>query len=120
MARDELVAVLHADPEVASSALAQIKCSWKAAAANLDPENIYAHLTAAAGGMKTLTDSGDVVASRAQATHVIEATYEKGYVAHAAIEPHAALAEIKEGKATIWASTQTPFPTRDSTRRRSV
>jgi CO/xanthine dehydrogenase Mo-binding subunit len=100
--------------------LAQIKCSWKAAAANLDPENIYAHLTAAAGGMKTLTDSGDVVASRAQATHVIEATYEKGYVAHAAIEPHAALAEIKEGKATIWASTQTPFPTRDSTRRRSV
>jgi isoquinoline 1-oxidoreductase len=63
--------------------------------------------------MKTLAASGDVVASRAQASHVIEAVYKKGYVAHAAIEPHAALAEIKDGKATIWASTQTPFPTRD-------
>ena len=113
VARDELVAVLHADPEVAGAALTKIKCSWQPAAADLAPEDIYTHLTAGAGAMKTLAASGDVVASRAQASHVIEAVYKKGYVAHAAIEPHAALAEIKDGKATIWASTQTPFPTRD-------
>jgi isoquinoline 1-oxidoreductase len=29
------------------------------------------------------------------------------------MEPHAAMAEIRDGKATVWASTQTPFPTRD-------
>ena len=44
---------------------------------------------------------------------VFEATYQKGYVAHAPLEPHAAVAEVKEGRATVWASTQTPFPTRD-------
>ena len=29
------------------------------------------------------------------------------------MEPHAALAEMKDGRMTVWASTQTPFPTRD-------
>jgi isoquinoline 1-oxidoreductase len=30
------------------------------------------------------------------------------------MEPHAALAELEAGKMTVWASTQTPFPTRDA------
>ena len=34
-------------------------------------------------------------------------------MAHAALEPHAALASSADGKVTVWASTQTPFPTRD-------
>ena len=42
-----------------------------------------------------------------------ETIFDKGYVAHAPIEPHAALADVRAGKATVWASTQTPFPTRD-------
>jgi CO/xanthine dehydrogenase Mo-binding subunit len=43
--------------------------------------------------------------SVAEARH----TYLDGYVAHAPIETHTAVAEIAEGKCTIWASTQTPF-----------
>jgi isoquinoline 1-oxidoreductase len=53
------------------------------------------------------------VAARAQAARLFESTYYKGYVAHAPLEPHAALADVKNGKVTVWASTQTPFPTRD-------
>jgi isoquinoline 1-oxidoreductase len=56
---------------------------------------------------------GDTASARSGATSVVENTFQKGYVAHAPMEPHAAVAEIKDGKATIWASTQTPFPTRD-------
>ena len=37
----------------------------------------------------------------------------KAYVAHAPIEPHAAVADVRADGATAWASTQTPFPTRD-------
>src|SRR5690606_5969635 len=56
---------------------------------------------------------GDLAGARASASARFESTYRKGYVAHAPIEPHAALADVCDGKATIWASTQTPFPTRD-------
>jgi nicotinate dehydrogenase subunit B len=111
--RGDLIAVLHADPEAAGAALAKIKSVWKASAAGFGPENIHAHLVAQAAPMNTLSSRGDIMAARASAAQVFEVTYEKGYVAHAAIEPHAALAEIKDGKATVWASTQTPFPTRD-------
>jgi nicotinate dehydrogenase subunit B len=62
---------------------------------------------------KTTMDRGDAGAARAGAARLFETTYRKGYVAHAPIEPHAALADVRGGKATVWASTQTPFPTRD-------
>ena len=35
------------------------------------------------------------------------------YVAHAPIEPHTAVAKIEGNKATVWASTQTPFPAQE-------
>jgi isoquinoline 1-oxidoreductase len=111
--RGGLIAVLHADPEAAENALARVKANWQAPAATLNPDSIYDHLVSQAAAPKTLAERGDVAAARRAAKKVFEATYEKGYVAHAALEPHAALAEIKNGKATVWASTQTPFPTRD-------
>lgn len=108
-----LVAVLHADPEAADDAAGRIKTSWHAAASKLDPESIHEHLVAQAGVPKILADRGDVATARAGAGRLFETSYQKGYVAHASLEPHAAVAEIKQGKATVWASTQTPFPTRD-------
>ncbi len=108
-----LVAVLHPDPELAEDAVGRIKASWEPADSKLDPESIHQHLVSQAGPAKTLIDRGSLSTARASAVRSFEATYQKGYVAHAALEPHAAVAEIKAGKATVWASTQTPFPTRD-------
>ncbi len=110
---DGLVAVLHADPEAAEQALARIKANWRAADPQADAESIYGRLVSQAAPFKTLADRGDVAAARARAARQFEATYQKGYVAHAPLETHAAVAEIKDGRATVWASTQTPFPTRD-------
>jgi len=113
VSRGDLVAVLHADPEGAANALALIKADWQTPGAKVDPENIFDHIVTLAAPPKVVAERGDVTASRAKAVRLFEATFRKGYVAHAPIEPHAALAEIKDGKVTIWASTQTPFPTRD-------
>ncbi len=44
-----------------------------------------------------------------QALQTFEATYYNSYVAHAPIEPHTAVAEVKEGRLTVWSSTQAPF-----------
>ncbi len=111
--QDGLIAVLHADPQAAEEALTSIKAHWQSAEPQVDVESIYDHLISGAAPLKTLAQRGDVAAARARATRVFEASYQKGYVAHATIEPHAAVAEVKAGRATIWASTQTPFATRD-------
>jgi isoquinoline 1-oxidoreductase len=109
--RDDLVAVLHAEPDTATAALAQIRAEWRAPPATLTPDNIFDHVVAHAGEPKTLAAKGDPAAPAAK---VFETTYQKGYVAHAPMEPHAALADVRPDRATVWASTQTPFPTRDS------
>ena len=44
---------------------------------------------------------------------VVEQTYLDGYKAHAAMETHTALAQVEGNKATVWVSTQTPFPAKD-------
>jgi len=111
--RDGLVAVLHADPEAAAAALGRLGANWRLPVATLDPDNIFEHVVVASAAPKEVVNRGDPVAARAGATRVIEATYQKGYVAHAALETHAAIAEFKGGRMTVWASTQTPFPTRD-------
>src|SRR5450631_1666017 len=109
----DLIAVLHADPEAADLALAKLHAVWNVPAAGIDPDSIYGHLVAQAAPLNVLANRGDIAAVRPSVTRLFESTYEKGYVAHAAIEPHAALAKIIDGRATVWASTQTPFPTRD-------
>ncbi len=111
--RDDLVAVLHADPETAARALKAVKGEWKKPEAAVDNETIFDHIVKFAAAPEEKENRGNLAAARSAAARVFESTYHKGYVAHAPIEPHAAVAEIKEGKATIWASTQTPFPTRD-------
>jgi nicotinate dehydrogenase subunit B len=110
---DGLVAVLHADPEAAAKALARINASWESPKPTFDTETVFDHLVKAAAPGEVVSNKGDVAAARQGAARVFESTYHKGYVAHAPIEPHTAVAEVKDGKVTIWASTQTPFPTRD-------
>ena len=113
VAHDDLVAVLHADADAAAEALGRIRAEWTTPPASpaVDTEGIGAHLMTAE--LKESTHRGDPDGTRRSLTRLFDTTYRKGYVAHAPIEPHAALAAVRDGKATVWASTQTPFPTRD-------
>ena len=113
----DLVAALHGDPEAADAALGKMTAQWNpppdVSLRGLDPETIFAHLVAQAAPLQTISQRGDVQAQARTAKVHFSSTFQKGYVAHAAMEPHAALARVGNGKATVWASTQTPFPTRD-------
>jgi isoquinoline 1-oxidoreductase len=110
---DDLVAVLHADPEAAGAALADIQADWRIAPLALDPETIFDRLTATTSQGEEKDRHGDLEAARGAASRLFESTYRKGYVAHAALETHTAVAELRDGRVTVWASTQTPFPLRD-------
>jgi isoquinoline 1-oxidoreductase len=109
--QDGIVAVLHADPERAEEALGRLKAEWTPAPAGADVDGIFAELLAKAPPPEVKAVKGDVEAARAASSRVLEATYEKGYVAHAPMEPHTSTAAFENGKLTVWASTQTPFPT---------
>jgi isoquinoline 1-oxidoreductase beta subunit len=51
---------------------------------------------------------GDALAALAASTRVVEATYRAPYLAHAAMEPINATAQVKDGKVEVWAPTQVP------------
>ncbi|HEX9163066.1 MAG TPA: molybdopterin cofactor-binding domain-containing protein, partial [Thermoanaerobaculia bacterium] len=104
--KDDLVAVLHAKPDVAAKALSLVKAEWTKPAAAFDNETVAEYFLKNAG-------EGDVKVSRGKAPEMeADETYRVGYVAHAPMEPHTAVAESKDGRITIWASTQSPFGTR--------
>ena len=111
--RGDLVAVLHADPESGVSALAAIQATWKLPPGKPDQEGIFEQILVKSPSPVEVASRGDITAAKAVAKRVFETTFQKGYVAHAALETHAALAEFKNGRMTVWASTQTPFPARD-------
>jgi isoquinoline 1-oxidoreductase len=51
---------------------------------------------------------GDIARGLAEADHKLEATYRVAYIAHAPLEPRAAVAEWQAGKLTVWTGTQQP------------
>jgi nicotinate dehydrogenase subunit B len=56
--------------------------------------------------------SGSVAEARAAAALRLEQSYTVAYIAHAPLEPRAALAEWQDGKLTVWTGTQRPFGVR--------
>ena len=96
----DLVAIVHADPEVANRALQLIKAEWDRPAAAFDTESVGDYFLKNVAGPDTKGQ--------------FESTFRTGYLAHAPIEPHAAIAEMKDGKLTAWVGTQGPFQIRSA------
>jgi CO/xanthine dehydrogenase Mo-binding subunit len=92
----------------ASLALAE-SARWVAGPPLPDEEHIYDHLLA--------LPTEDTVVNEKQAplpdgVKVIEATYRKPYMAHAALGPSCAVAQLSDGKMTVWTHSQGVFPLR--------
>jgi isoquinoline 1-oxidoreductase len=73
-------------------------------------QTIFDHIVKTAPPGSVLAEAGDLAEGRKLATTVFDEKFLKGYVAHAPMEPHAAVAAVENGRITVWASTQTPFP----------
>jgi nicotinate dehydrogenase subunit B len=110
----DMIAVLHQYPDMAELALAKIKSQYDRPPATVDDKTIFDHLLKVAPAGETVVEGGNIAEGKKGAHNVVEAAYLNSYVSHAPIEPHTALAKIEGGKATIWASTQTPFGLKDA------
>ena len=96
--KDDLVAVLHADPEIAAKALRAVKADWDRPAAHFDQDTVYDYFV------------NNVSAPSVEGQ--FHSTFRTAYVAHAPMETHTAVAEFKDGKLTAWIGTQSPFVAR--------
>ncbi len=105
----DLIAVLHKYPDEAEKALNQIKAQFDVPEATVDDKTIFDHLLKVASGGEVVDQGGSIETGDKVASMIIEGKYLNSYVAHAPVEPHAAVAKIEGDKITVWASTQTPF-----------
>lgn len=106
----DLVAVLHARPDVAEKALLLVKGQFTRPPAGPDDRTIFDYVLKHAPESRLVHESGSLAEGEKLSTTIVDEKYLNSYVAHAPMETHSATATVEGGKATVWASTQTPFP----------
>ena len=108
----DLIAVLHERRDLADKALEliRVKAQFVAPQPTVDDKTIFDHLLKAAPAGRVVAESGSLAEGEKLAATIVAETYLNSYVAHAPLETHSAVAMIEDGKVTVWAGTQTPFP----------
>ncbi len=99
----------------AEAALAKIQVQWKEVP-QISGKDIFAYLKKNAEPSKDerfRKAKGTVSDGLEKAAHKLESSYTVAYIAHAPLEPRAALAQWNGGKLTVWMGTQRPFAVRD-------
>jgi isoquinoline 1-oxidoreductase beta subunit len=105
------VAVIADNTWAAFKGRKALKIEWNEPANNAGFESaaFKNQLVATVGKpQKVVRNLGNVDAEFAKGGKVIEATYTTPMLAHAAMEPPAAVAEFKNGKVEVWTATQNP------------
>jgi isoquinoline 1-oxidoreductase beta subunit len=104
------VAVIADNTWAAFKGRKALKIEWTDSPnASFESEAYKKQLVATVGQpQKAVRNVGNVDAEFAKGGKVIEATYTTPMLAHAAMEPPAAVAEFKDGKVEVWTSTQNP------------
>ena len=117
----ELIAVLHKYPDIAEKALGSLQVEYDIPKARFDDKTVFDYFIDNAGNSRVTAKGGNIETGQKLAKYMVEETYLNGYVSHAPMEPHSALAHFEGNKLTVWASTQTPFGLRrDLTRALSM
>ena len=105
----DMVAVLHALPDMAEIALSKVKGKFTTKDPDVNDRNIFEHLRNSVSDRSTVDEGGDLKSGEENSSQVFESEYLDGYKAHAPIENHTATAVMEDGKMKVWASAQSPF-----------
>jgi nicotinate dehydrogenase subunit B len=111
----DFVGVAAESAREAQRALNAIRPQWKAVPQISDKE-IFSYLkqnAAAKSEDRFRKQKGSVEEGLVSAAHRLDATYTVAYIAHAPLEPRAAVAQWTDEKLTVWTGTQRPFANRD-------
>jgi isoquinoline 1-oxidoreductase len=112
----DFVGVAAPDPETAARALGALRAEWRPGP-RPSARGLFEHLKAntveaAPSRGRARHDAGSMEEGLGAADLKLERTYTVAYIAHAPLEPRAAVAEWTDGKLTVWTGTQRPFGVR--------
>jgi nicotinate dehydrogenase subunit B len=106
----DFLAAAAATEHQAEKALAAIRAEWKNKPQPSDRE-LYSYLKKNLDAEESpkAKEKGSISDGLANSVERLEQTYTVAYIAHAPLEPRAAVAEWKEGQLTVWTGSQRPF-----------
>ncbi len=103
------VAVVAGNTWAAIKGARALTVEWQSGGFAMSSDGIFQSLAelARTPGMQARSE-GDVEAALSAAPHVVEATYQAPYLAHATMEPMNCTADVRADRCEIWAPTQNP------------
>ena len=111
----EFIGVTAPSVHEAQKALDAIRTQWKEVP-QVSSKEIFSYLKKNAepsSNERFRHQKGSIEEGLAAAAHRLDATYNVAYIAHAPLEPRAAVAQWADGELTVWTGTQRPFANRD-------
>ncbi len=111
--RKNFVGVVAAKPWQAIQAARQLKATWSSGVDLPGQRDFYQHLRSQQPSRDTLlVNSNDVDEQLTRSATVLKATYLHPYQMHGSVGSSCAVADVQNGRATIWSPTQSAYPTR--------
>jgi isoquinoline 1-oxidoreductase len=107
----DFIGVVAPDRETAIRAEKAIAVHWQAPGQPGNDE-LFAYLKKNAAASRGARPVGSITDGIAAADKKLSQSYTVAYIAHAPLEPRAAIAEWNDGKLTVWTGTQRPFGVR--------
>jgi CO/xanthine dehydrogenase Mo-binding subunit len=113
----DLVGIVAADAWTAEQALSAIHAKWNVPP-QISNQDLFEYLRSHPDEGESDSDGPEHVSDSAKqamadADVKLEQHYTVQYIAHAPLEPRAAVAEWTDGRLTVWTGTQRPFGVRD-------
>ncbi len=107
--RGNFVGVVARREEAAIASARQLKIEWELPPAVAVDSDIHRELRTYPSETQGVKANGDVGAAFPQAARILKASYHTPFQMHASIGPSCALADVRDGSATIWCGTQHSF-----------
>jgi CO/xanthine dehydrogenase Mo-binding subunit len=105
--KKDFVGVVAEKPWQATKAAEKLTCEWSPAPRLVSQRELYEHLRQKTPTSDRLVvDSGDVEETLAGADRIVSATYRHPYQMHGSVGSSCAVADVRDGKATLWSASQ--------------
>jgi CO/xanthine dehydrogenase Mo-binding subunit len=113
--RGNVVGIVAEKQWQAARAVEKLAVKWTPGKGLPEHRSFYDYLRKQPSSDALVVDSGDVQAALKSAATLLEATYRYPYQMHGSQGTSCAVADVGRDRATIWSSTQSAYPLRDTT-----
>ncbi len=110
----DFLGVVCEKPWQAIQAARMIKAVWTRGTGLPPASTFYDHLRREPARNTLVVDSGDVDQALGRAATIVRATYLHPYQMHGSMGTSCAVADVSNGRATIWSPTQSAYPVRNT------